>query len=75
MAQNSAVVTGGVAISTATVMPAVEWAFSLMTKAPVPPSVSALVAGVLVAAVHAGMNYLSTRAAKSAPVVAQPAAQ
>jgi len=74
MNQTSAVVTGGVALSTATVMPAVEWAFGLMTKTPVPPSVSALVAGLIVAGVHAIGNYLATRAtAKSSG--ATPAAQ
>jgi small basic protein len=56
MAQNSAVVTGGVAISTATLMPAVEWALGVMFHVPVPPSVSSLVAGVLVAGVHASIN-------------------
>jgi hypothetical protein len=63
MNQTSAVVTGGVALSTATVMPAVEWVFGLMTKTPVPASVSALVAGLVVAGVHAVGNYLAARSA------------
>lgn len=68
---NSAVVTGGIAISTATLMPAVEWALGLAFHVPVPPSVSSLVAGVLVAGVHAGIDFIKTRAAAKA---ATPAA-
>lgn len=65
---NSAVVTGGVAISTATLMPAVEWLMGLIFHVPVPPSVSSLVAGVVVAGVHAGINAVKARTeAKSAP--------
>lgn len=63
MAQNSAVVTGGVAISTATLMPAVEWALGLAFHVPVPASVSSLVAGVLVAGAHAALNYVAARVA------------
>jgi len=64
----SAVVTGGIAISTATLMPAVEWALGLAFHVPVPPSVSSLVAGVLVAGVHAGIDFIKNRAAaKAAP--------
>ncbi|MFM0306299.1 hypothetical protein P0D71_00695 [Paraburkholderia sp. RL17-383-BIF-A] len=63
MAQNSAVVTGGVAISTATLMPAVEWALDLMFHVPVPASVSALVAGVLASGAHAALNYIAARVA------------
>lgn len=72
MNQTSAVITGGVALSTATVMPAVEWAFGLMTKTPVPLSVSALVAGLIVAGVHAAGNFLTARYAAKQP--AAPAA-
>ena len=65
---SSAVVTGGIAISTATLMPAVEWALGLAFHVPVPPSVSSLVAGVVVAAVHAGIDFIKNRAAaKSVP--------
>lgn len=63
---SSAVVTGGIAISTATLMPAVEWALSLAFHVPVPPSVSSLVAGVLVAGVHAGIDFVKNRAAAKA---------
>lgn len=68
---SSAVVTGGIAISTATLMPAVEWALGLAFHVPVPPSVSSLVAGVLVAGVHAGIDFVKNRAAAKA---ATPAA-
>ncbi|WNC90975.1 hypothetical protein RI103_06385 [Paraburkholderia sp. FT54] len=72
MTQNSAVVTGGVAISTATLMPAVEWALGLALHVPVPASVSSLVAGVLAAGAHAAINYVAARiAAKQATAPAQ----
>jgi len=63
---SSAVVTGGVAISTATLMPAVEWVMGLVFHVPVPPSVSSLIAGVVVAAVHAGINAVNARVAAKA---------
>jgi small basic protein len=67
MNQTSAVTTGGIAISSATLMPAVEWILGLMFHVPVPPSVSSLVAGVVVAGVHAGINAVKARTeAKSA---------
>jgi hypothetical protein len=69
MNQTSAVTTGGIAISTATLMPAVEWVLGIVFHVPVPPSVSSLVAGVVVAGVHAGINAFKVRAAKSAAAV------
>jgi hypothetical protein len=71
MAQNSAVITGGVAISTATLMPAVEWALGLAFHVPVPASVSSLVAGVLVAGAHAAINALNARMQSKAAAPAQ----
>jgi hypothetical protein len=72
MAQNSAVITGGVAISTATLMPAIEWALGLAFHVPVPASVSSLVAGVVVAGAHAAINYVNARfAAKQAATPVQ----
>jgi hypothetical protein len=67
MSQTSAVVTGGVAISTATLMPAVEWALGLAFHVPVPPSVSSLVAGLVVAGAHYALNYLAARSASKQP--------
>jgi uncharacterized membrane protein len=72
MTQNSAVITGGVAISATTLMPAVEWALALAFHVPVPVSVSALVAGVLASGTHAALNYIAARtAAKQAATPAQ----
>ncbi|MDP9652064.1 hypothetical protein [Paraburkholderia caledonica] len=71
MNQTSAVTTGGIAISTATLMPAVEWILSLMFHVPVPPSVSSLVAGVVVAGVHAGINAVKARTEAKATPAAQ----
>ncbi|MEX3933247.1 hypothetical protein AB4Y32_15840 [Paraburkholderia phymatum] len=64
---NSALNTGGIAISTATLMPAVEWALGLISHAPVPASVSSLVAGLIAAGAHAAINYIAARANKQAP--------
>lgn len=63
MNKTSAITTGGVAISTATLMPAVEWALGLIFHVPVPASVSSLIAGALVAGAHAAMNIASAKAA------------
>lgn len=63
MKQTSSVVTGGITISAATLEPAVSWALTAIFHAPVPDSVSALVTGVLAAAVHAGINALRARSA------------
>jgi hypothetical protein len=53
-------------------MPAVEWALGLAFHVPVPASVSALVAGVLVSGAHAVINYVAARiAAKQAAIPAQ----
>lgn len=68
---NSSLTTGGIAISTATLMPAVEWVLGLMVHVPVPPSVSSLVAGLIAAAAHAGYNYLMARAAAKPATPAQ----
>jgi len=71
MNQTSAVTTGGIAISTATLMPAVEWILGLMFHVPVPPSVSSLAAGVVVAGVHAGINTVKARTESKATPAAQ----
>ncbi|WGS52658.1 hypothetical protein LFL96_31225 [Paraburkholderia sp. D15] len=65
MNSTSAVVTGGVAISTATLMPTVEWILGLVVHVPVPPSVSSLVAGVIVAGIHAAINAFAARSASN----------
>jgi hypothetical protein len=58
--------TGGITVSAATLEPAVSWTLTAMFHAPVPESVSVLVTGFLGAAVHAAINYLNARSAKSA---------
>ena len=63
MNNTSAITTGGVAISTATLMPAVEWALGLIFHVPVPASVSSLIAGAIVAGAHAALNVASAKAA------------
>lgn len=64
MEKTSATVTGGVAISTATLQPAVTWALGAIFHVPVPDSISVLITGVLAAGVHAALGYLQSRAAK-----------
>lgn len=66
MATTSSLTTGGIAVSGATLEPAVSWALSTLFHVPIPESVSVLVAGVLGAAVHAGINYLKSRGAAPA---------
>lgn len=66
---NAVIVSSGVTVTAASLVPAVEWVLSGCPH-PVPESVSALIAGALVAAIHIGINYLNARAAaKQAPVV------
>ncbi|WP_193727605.1 hypothetical protein [Paraburkholderia franconis] len=67
--QTSSVITGGITISAATLEPAVSWALAAIFHAPVPDSVSALVTGVVAAAVHAGINALRNRSAAKASLL------
>jgi hypothetical protein len=68
----SSLPTGGIAVSAATLEPAVSWALSTIFHAPVPESVAVLVTGVLGSAVHAAYNYVLSRAGvKSLPTTAQ----
>lgn len=61
----SSVTTGGLVVSAASLVPAVEWLLSGMPK-PVPDTVSYLAAGLIAAAVHAGYNYILARTAAKA---------
>ncbi|VVE13246.1 hypothetical protein PCA20602_02747 [Pandoraea capi] len=61
MSQTSSVVTGGITISAATLQPAVSWLLSQTFHTPVPDTVSALVTGLVAAAVHVALNELSRR--------------
>jgi glycerol uptake facilitator-like aquaporin len=61
MNQATSLTTGGITISAATLEPAVSWALTVITHAPVPESVSVLVTGLLGAAVHAAVSYVNER--------------
>lgn len=62
----SSIPTGGIAVSAATLEPAVSWALSALFHAPVPESVAVLATGLLGSAVHAAYNYVIARAAAKA---------
>jgi hypothetical protein len=62
----SSIPTGGIAVSAATLEPAVSWALSALFHAPVPESVAVLVTGLLGSAAHAAYNYVISRAASKA---------
>jgi hypothetical protein len=63
----SSLPTGGIAVSAATLEPAVSWALSIIFHAPVPESVAVLVTGLLGSAVHAAYNYVLARSEAKAP--------
>jgi hypothetical protein len=68
MNTSTALNTGGITVSAATLEPAVSWALSALVHVPVPESVAVLVTGLLGAAVHAGIDFVKNRAsAKQAP--------
>jgi hypothetical protein len=68
---NKAIISGGLTVSAAELVPTVEWALSGF-RGPVPANLSALIAGAIVMATHAGYNWLAARAAKSASAQATP---
>lgn len=70
---NPILVSSGVTVTAASIVPAVEWLLSGCPH-PVPESVSALVAGVIVALVHVGINWLNNRAGVVSDTPAAPAA-
>lgn len=57
----SILISGGATFGGASILPAVQWLLAGCPR-PVPVEVSALVAGLVVAAVHFGINYLNARA-------------
>jgi hypothetical protein len=67
---NKAIISGGLTVSAAELVPTVEWALSGFRGA-VPANLSALIAGAIVMSLHAGYNYVAARAAAKA---AEPAA-
>lgn len=54
----SSVSTGGLVVSAASLVPAVDWVMS-GHPAPVPAAVSALIAGLIAAGAHAAYNYFN----------------
>lgn len=63
---NPILISSGATITGASIVPAVEWILSGCPH-PVPESVSALVAAVIVAGIHAGIMWFNGRAQAKAP--------
>lgn len=71
---NHPLTSAALAVGVTDVLPTVQWAMSGFHGA-VPDSTSSLIAGLVVAGVHFGLNWLSARAAaKTAAPTAGPAA-
>ncbi|WP_244128556.1 hypothetical protein [Burkholderia gladioli] len=58
----SSLVTGGITIGVTDLVPTVDWVLG-GCRGPVPASLSSLIAGLLAAAFHAGVNWFAERAA------------
>jgi hypothetical protein len=71
---NKAIISGGLTVNAAELVPSVEWALGGF-RGPVPANLSALIAGAIVMALHAGYNWLAVRAAKSAAALPAALAQ
>lgn len=69
---NPVLLSSGATVTAASLVPAVEWALNGF-KGAVPESVAGIIAGVLVAAIHAGVNWLNNRP-KSTTTPTQPTA-
>lgn len=69
---NPVLLSSGATVTAASLVPAVEWALNGF-KGGVPESVAGIIAGVLVAAIHAGVNWLNNRP-KSTSTPTQPTA-
>lgn len=63
MNQPSSVVTGGVTVTAATIVPLVQWAMNGFPH-PIPPDVPYLIAAALVTGAHAAYNLLAARGMK-----------
>lgn len=63
MNQPSSVVTGGVTVTAATIVPLVQWAMNGFPH-PIPPDVPYLIAAALVTGAHAAYNLVISRGAK-----------
>lgn len=71
MNQTSSVVTGGVTVTAATLVPLVQWALGGFPK-PVPADIPFLIAAGIVTGAHAAYNLYAARSAAKA--AAKPAA-
>ena len=69
---NPVLVSSGATVTAASLVPAVLWALNGFHGA-VPESVAGILAGALVAVVHAGVNWLNNRS-KSTTTPTQPTA-
>jgi hypothetical protein len=69
MNKTSSIVTGGVTVTAATLVPLVQWAMSGFPR-PVPDGIPFLVAAGIVTGSHALYNFLAARAAAKSTVVA-----
>jgi hypothetical protein len=67
----SSVVTGGVTVTAATLVPLVQWALGGFPH-PIPPDVPYLIAAGLVTGAHAAYNLLAARAAGKSTEVPKP---
>jgi hypothetical protein len=63
-------VTSGLTIGAADLVPTVNWALSGFHGA-APSNLSALIAGGIVLVLHAGYNWFASRSAKAAPATPQ----
>lgn len=61
MNQTSSFVTGGVTLSAASLVPAVQWV-AAGCPMPMPAEVQLLVAGAIVTGIHAARNFIAARA-------------
>lgn len=69
---NPVLLSSGATVTAASLVPAVEWALNGFHGG-VPESVAGIIAGVLVAVIHAGVNWLNNRP-KSSATPTQPTA-
>lgn len=69
----SSVSTGGLVVSAASLVPAVDWVMA-GCHTPVPAAVSALVAGLLAAGIHAAYNHFNPDDESDAAPSAAPSA-
>jgi hypothetical protein len=67
---NKAIISGGLTVSAADIIPTVDWAMNGFHGGP-PANLSGLIAGAVVMAIHAGYNWFAERQAAKAVTPAQ----